>query len=127
FSNKTGEEDFLSLARTKLDNLVSEVEKESIPLGLKSGVGIIQEGKTVNTIVEYAEQHAVDLILMGTEGVNDFKKNYIGTRSSQVIERATQDVFIIPRKVFFKPPRKLVYATDYIEEDKLAIQKVVKL
>jgi len=33
---------------------------------------------------------------------------------------------VIPRKVYFKRPRKLVYATDYMEEDKVAIQKVVE-
>jgi nucleotide-binding universal stress UspA family protein len=127
FSKNTETESFLMLVRNKLDNLVKEVETESIPQGLKSCIGIIQEGKAVSTIIEYADQHSVDMIVMGTEGVNDFKKNYIGTRSSQVIERASQDVFIVPRKVFFKKPRKFVFATDYIEEDKLAIQKVVKL
>jgi len=127
FSKNTGEESFLMLARNKLDNLVREVETESLPQGLKKCEGIIQEGKTVSTIIDYADAHSVDMIVMGTEGVNDFKKNYIGTRSSQVIEQASQDVFVVPRKVFFKYPRKLVFATDYIEEDKLAIQKVVKL
>lgn len=127
FSKNAEEENFLMLARMKLENLVREVELESLSMGLASCVGVIQEGKTVNSIVDYADTHSVDLIVMGTEGVNDFKQNYIGTRSSQVIQRAGQDVFIIPRKVFFKPPRKLVYATDYLEEDKLAIQKVVTL
>src|SRR5690606_24213253 len=127
FSKSKEEQNFLSFARIKLENLVQEVENESLQQGLKSCEGIIEEGKTVNTIIKYAEENNVDLIVMGTEGVNDFKKNYIGTRSSEVIERADQDVFIIPRKVFFKQPKKLVFATDYIEEDKLAIQKVVEL
>jgi len=127
FSKSKEEQNFLSFARLKLENLVTEVQNESLQQGLRSCEGIIEEGKTVNTIIKYAEENKVDLIVMGTEGVNDFKKNYIGTRSSEVIERADQDVFIIPRKVFFKQPKKLVFATDYIEEDKLAIQKVVEL
>jgi nucleotide-binding universal stress UspA family protein len=127
FSKSKEEPSFLSFARLKLENLVTEVQNESIHQGLTSCEGIIEEGKTVNTIIQYAKENQVDLIVMGTEGVNDFKKNYIGTRSSEVIERADQDVFIIPRKVFFKAPKKLVFATDYIEEDKLAIQKVVEL
>lgn len=127
FSKSKEESSFLSFARLKLENLVTEVQNESLQQGLKSCEGIIEEGKTVNTIIQFAKKNQVDLIVMGTEGVNDFKKNYIGTRSSEVIERADQDVFIIPRKVFFKPPKKLVFATDYIEEDKLAIQKVVEL
>jgi nucleotide-binding universal stress UspA family protein len=127
FSKKQEEENFLLFSRTKLDNLVHEVEKESLPQGLGSCEAIIREGNVVETILDFVEENEVDLIVMGTEGVNDFKKNYIGTRSSRVIERSGQDVFVIPRKVFFKTPKKLVFATDYIEEDKLAIQKVVEL
>lgn len=127
FSKSREEQSFLSFVQLKLENLVKEVEKESIPQGLLSCEGVIQEGKTVDSILDYSTKSKVDLIVMGTEGINDFKKNYIGTRSSHVIERAEQDVFIIPRKVFFKRPRKLVFATDYIEEDKLAIQKIVEL
>jgi nucleotide-binding universal stress UspA family protein len=127
FSKTKEEQNFLSFAQNKLQTLVQEVQKESLQQGLKSCKGIIKEGKTIDTIINYADEAKVDLIVMGTEGINDFKQNYIGTRSSQVIQRAGQDVFIIPRKVFFKRPRKLVFATDYIEEDKLIIQKVVKL
>lgn len=126
FSKNQEEENFLLFSRAKLDNLVREVEKESLPLGLTACEGIIREGDTVDTILDFAEEKEVDLIVMGTEGVNDFKKNYIGTRSSRVIQRSDRDVFVIPRKVFFKVPKKLVFATDYVEEDKLAIQKVVE-
>lgn len=126
FSKSQEEENFLLLSRAKLDNLVREVEKESLPLGLTACEGIIREGDAVDTILDFAEEYDVDLIVMGTEGVNDFKKNYIGTRSSRVVQRSGRDVFVIPRKVFFKIPKKLVYATDYVEEDKLAIQKVVE-
>jgi nucleotide-binding universal stress UspA family protein len=116
----------LHAAQSKLNNLVKAVEDESLAKGLLSCSSQIKEGKTVKTILDYSENNAVDLIIMGTEGINEFKKNYIGTNSSKVALNSTTDVFIVPRKVFFKPPRKLVYATDYLEEDKLAIQKVVR-
>lgn len=117
----------LQFAQNKLNNLVSTVEEESLPNGLHSCVGLIKEGKTVQNILDYCEEKNVDLIVMGTEGINEYKKNFIGTKSSRVVQKSKQDVFIIPRKVFFKRPRKMVYATDYLEEDKLAIQKVVQM
>nr|MBI1230918.1 universal stress protein [Cytophagales bacterium] len=112
-------------AESKLDALVKTVEEESIAKGLQSCKGLIKEGTTVPTILELSNQMDVDLIVMGTEGVNELKKNYIGTTASNVVGGSRRDVFVIPRKVFFKHPRKLVYATDYLEEDKIAIQKVV--
>jgi len=120
-------EDSLHAARNKLNNLVKAVQEESLEKGLASCSALIKEGKTVKTILDYSEDNNIDLIIMGTEGINEFKNNYIGTKSSNVVLDALCDVFIIPRKVFFQPPRKLVYATDYLEEDKLAIQKVVKI
>lgn len=111
----------------KLQSLVRTVEEESIPKGLQSCRSVVLEGKAVKTILTFAEENRIDLIIMGTEGVNEFKQSYIGTRSSKIVERSEIDVLIIPRRVYFKPPRKFVYATDYLEEDKIAIQKVVEM
>jgi nucleotide-binding universal stress UspA family protein len=119
--------DQYSFIKKKLINLQSAVKDESLCKGLKSCTTEIREGKTVDTIVNFAQEQDADLIVMGTEGVNDFKKNFIGTRSSKVVEKASTDVLLVPRKVYFKAPRKFVYATDYIEEDKIAIQKIVEL
>lgn len=117
----------LQTAQRKLKRLVETVREESLDKGLSECKGILQEGKTVSSILDFSEREKVDLVIMGTEGINEVKKNYIGTKSSKVVLKADCDVFIIPRKVFFKAPRKLVYATDYLEEDKLAIQKVIEL
>lgn len=119
--------DALDFVQKKLQSLVNEVLNESADKGLKSCVAKVKEGDTVQTIISYAEEHGIDLIVMGTEGVNDIKTNFIGTKSSQVVGKSDTDVLIVPRKVFFKPPRKFVYASDYLEEDKIAIQKVVDI
>ncbi len=119
--------DQFSFIQKKLDNLVKTVEEESIGKGLASCKGEILEGKTVKSILTYTSDFKADLIVMGTEGVNDFKTNYIGTRTSKLVERSDIDVFVIPRKVFFKKPKKFVYATDYLEEDKVAIQKIIHM
>jgi nucleotide-binding universal stress UspA family protein len=119
--------DQYSFIEKKMNNLTETVKAESLTKGLQSCSSAIVEGKIVENILLYAQEHKVDLIVMGTEGVNDFKQNFIGTRASRVAERSEIDVFLIPRKVYFKPFKKIVYATDYLEEDKIAIQKVIKL
>jgi nucleotide-binding universal stress UspA family protein len=119
--------DQYSFIQKKLENLVDIVSQESLPKGLKSCQGEHKEGKTVTTILEFAENLKTDLLIVGTEGVNDFKQNFIGTRASKLVEKSEIDILVVPRKVFFKIPRKFVYATDYLEEDKIAIQKVVEM
>jgi nucleotide-binding universal stress UspA family protein len=126
-SHEFNAEDQYSFIEKKLKSLVSTVSEESISKGLRSCQAEIKEGKIVSSILEFAGIIKADLIVMGTEGVNDFKTNFIGTKSSKLVDSSEIDVMLIPRKVYFKNPRKFVYVTDYVEEDKLAIQKVVEL
>lgn len=119
--------DQYAFIKKKLDSLVQTVEVESLSKGLVSCQSHIQEGKIVSTVLDFANENNTDLIVLGTEGVNEFKNKYIGTKASKIVSKSSIDVFVIPRKVYFKPPRKFVYATDYMEEDKIAIQKIVEL
>ncbi|WP_297334872.1 universal stress protein [Algoriphagus sp.] len=84
----------------------------------------MREGEIVHEILTKSQEENADLIVIGTEGMNELRKNIVGSRASQVVEKAEMDVIVIPRKVFFKDPKKLIYATDYYEEDKLAVQKI---
>jgi nucleotide-binding universal stress UspA family protein len=110
----------------KLKSLQDAVLKESIPLGLLDCEAIVLEGPIVQGTLEYAKKIAADLVVVGTEGMNEFKEQVFGSRSSRMVLQADRDILVVPRKVYFKRPRKLVYASDYLEEDKLAIQKVVE-
>jgi nucleotide-binding universal stress UspA family protein len=111
----------------KLKNLQKAVMEESLLNGLSGCEIAIREGKIVDGALEYAKEINADLIVAGTEGMNDLRANIIGSRASRMVEQSERDIIIVPRKVFFKRPRKFVFASDYLEEDKLAIQKVVEM
>lgn len=113
--------------KEKLTNLQQAVLKESLPKGLNNCFIGYDNGKIVTTTLTEAERIKADMIVMGTEGVNDLREHIIGSKTSRIVEEAEIDVFVVPRKVFFKKPRKLVYASDYLEEDKIAIQKIIEL
>jgi len=121
--NGTYQEEFV---RNKLASLQAAVVQESLPKGLLSCEIMISEGPIVQKTLEFSEKINANLIVVGTEGLNDFKEQVFGSRSSRLVMQSDRDVLVVPRKVFFKYPRKLVYASDYVEEDKLAIQKVVQ-
>lgn len=110
----------------KLENLQKTVQQESISKGLASCDVAIRDGDVVEETLKFATEINADLIVTGTEGINDFRENIIGSKASRIVVDSAQDVLVIPRKVFFKKPRKMVYASDYMEEDKLAIQKIVE-
>lgn len=113
--------------KNKLADLQAAVNHESLSKGLHSCEVVISEGPIVQKTIEISQKVNANLIVVGTEGMNDFKEQVFGSRSSRLVLQADRDILVVPRKVFFKRPRKLVYASDYVEEDKLAIQKVVEL
>ncbi len=117
----------LDFVKEKLGNLQQAVEKESLDKGLNSCTVAIEEGVIVDGTLNYAQTIRADLIVMGTEGINELREHIIGSRASRIVEQSEIDVLVVPRKVFFKSPRKFVYASDYLEEDKLAIQKIVEM
>lgn len=110
----------------KLKNLQKTVLEESLAKGLKDCQVALKEGKIVQGTLDFAKEINAGLIVVGTEGMNELRQNIIGSRSSQLVEQSDRDILVVPRRVFFKKPRKLVFASDYLEEDKLAIQKVVE-
>lgn len=74
---------------------------------LVSGVGSILKsdrlpvtdiipGDTVKSILRYAEEHDVDLIVMGTQGSNSLRTLLFGSTTRKVMENATLPVLAIP-------------------------------
>lgn len=110
----------------KLKSLQEAVLKESFPNGLQSCEVVISDGAIVQTTIAYSQKINANLIVVGTEGMNEFKKQVFGSRSSKMVLQTDSDILVVPRKAFFKRPRKLVYASDYVEEDKSAIKKVAE-
>ena len=110
----------------KLKNLQKTVLEESLAKGLKDCQVALKEGKIVQGTLDFAKEINAGLIVVGTEGMNELRETIIGSRSSRLVEQSDRDILVVPRRVFFKTPRKLVFASDYLEEDKLAIQKVVE-
>lgn len=117
----------VEFVQEKLRNLQVAVLQESIAKGLKGCEIAIREGQIVEGTLKYATEIGADLIVSGTEGMNELREQIIGSRASRLVQLSDRDVMIVPRKAFFKRPRKFVYATDYLEEDKLAIQKIVEM
>lgn len=116
----------LEFVNQKLKHLQEAVLQESVRNGLEDCVIEISEGPIVQRTLEFSQKVNANLLVVGTEGMNDFKEQVFGSRSSKLVMQTDRDILVIPRKVHFKRPRKLVYATDYVEEDKVAIQKVVE-
>ncbi len=55
---------------------------------------VLLEGSPSSEIVEYAKTHEIDLIVIGSRGLNPFQKWYLGGNSSQVVQHAPCAVLV---------------------------------
>lgn len=84
-------------------------------------------GKIVETIADMTREEKCDLVVLGTTGHSSYDKKYLGGKAQDIIAHTTCPVLAVPANYSFHKIEKIVYATDYQEEDKLAIQQLSAL
>jgi nucleotide-binding universal stress UspA family protein len=75
-------------------------------------------------IVSIALNIKADFIFMGTRGAGLIKKTFLGSNTASVIENSPIPVFVIPEEVSFLPPKKIVFASRFLNSDVEAIKKL---
>jgi len=118
-------EELLEIAESKLAAISTEILKESKKNGLHSCEYVLKSGKIVDVLGGLAEKEKYDLIVMGTTGHSAYEKKYLGGKAEKIIEHTHCSVLCIPENSNFHGISNIVYATDYQEEDKLAIQQLI--
>lgn len=88
---------------------------------------MLKSGKIVDVLAEISEEEKYDLIVTGTTGHSAYDKKYLGGMAEKIINETHCSVMCVPENHSYHGIKKMVYATDYQEEDKLAIQQIVAL
>lgn len=55
----------------------------------------VLEGQPADTIVQYANDHDTELIIMGSRGLGGLKSFFLGSTSKEVVQKASCPVFIV--------------------------------
>lgn len=110
---------------SNFQGLIDEVKATSVKKGLVDCKYILKQGGLTKSIKEAVEEGGFNLIVMGTKGVSDITEKYVGSNTVQVIEKSDCPVLCVPEKASYKKFTKIVYATDYQEEDKNAISQLL--
>ncbi|MBK7870650.1 MAG: universal stress protein [Saprospiraceae bacterium] len=76
----------------------------------------IIKGDTVDIIMDLAQHHLYDLIVMGTQGASGLEEVFIGSTANSVIKNVYIPVLAVPADFAFRPIQTIVLAVDE-EED----------
>ena len=77
------------------NNIVSEANEIASDAGIKNIKTAVREGKPARTIVDYAKNNKIDLIMLGSRGVGEIEAALLGSVSQKVSLLADCTVMIV--------------------------------
>ena len=78
---------------------------------------VFKEGDLTDAITELMNEKEIHLIVMGTKGATGLREIFLGSNTTNVIEKVACPVIAIPAGYQFDKVRKTVFATDYNDSD----------
>lgn len=98
--------------QSKLNKLVQIAESN----GLKAFAKLDYQDH-YESILKYASQHDIDLIVMGSHGANGFKELFIGSNAQRVVRSARIPVLIVKDPYVNEKIEDIVFASDFLDEN----------
>tara|TARA_R110002073_G_scaffold40547_5_gene114974 strand:+ start:81638 stop:82471 length:834 start_codon:yes stop_codon:yes gene_type:complete len=94
---------------TKLEEINKKMTAPNHQVHIISSFGVLTD--EVDRIID---EHAIDLVIMGTKGATGVKELLFGSNTMHVIKKAKCPVMAIPDGYFFEAPKDLLFPTDYL-------------
>lgn len=78
---------------------------------------LVSSGFAVEEIIGLSRKESMDMIVMGTKGASGLSGILLGSNTAEVIEKCSCPVLAVPSETWFKKPGKIVFATNYADND----------
>lgn len=85
----------------------------------------VAEGIPDDEISAVAEKKKPDLLIMGTKGARGLREVLIGTTTASVMKNINCPIIAVPSEAKFREIKKIVFATNYAENDFENIESVI--
>lgn len=117
---------------TKLKLLIKYIDKIYNSLDIKRDEAttkfLVKFGNSlVENITETLSAQFIDLIIMGTHGATGFRKVFMGSNTTKVIEQSYCPVLAIPNKFKFANIKTVSYAASNLDNVKKELKKVIPI
>ena len=87
----------------------------------------LMDGDLLYNLKNAVEEDNIDFVIMGTTGVSDWTKFFLGSNTSSVIAGVDVPVLCVPADAKFKKIKIIGFTTRYREKDKNELKKVLKI
>lgn len=82
-------------------------------------------GFVADEVVAHAEEHGIDLVIMGTTGASGIAEVLVGSNAASVIGKAVVPVLVIPPAHGYKEINHILYSTDFNEPEFPAVSRMM--
>ena len=87
----------------------------------------LMDGDLLYNLKNAVAEDQIDFVIMGTTGVSDWTKFFLGSNTSSVISGVEVPVLCVPADANFKRIKTIGFTTRYREKDKKELKKVLKI
>lgn len=87
----------------------------------------LMDGDLLYNLKNAVEEDKIDFVIMGTTGVSDWTKFFLGSNTSSVISGVEVPVLCVPVDAKFKKIKVVGFTTRYREKDKKELRKVLNI
>jgi nucleotide-binding universal stress UspA family protein len=116
-----------------LESLVASAEEKIQEIAQKTefaGLSIetqVKVGSMFTTVQKTVETDAIDLIVMGTQGVSGIDEILVGSNTEKIVRMATCPVLTIRHPTQVQDFKKIILATDLHSENRTVIEQIQAL
>lgn len=111
-------------AATYLEEVVSDLKARSKSSQVSYSIRV---GEVIAEISGTAKEINTGFIIMGMQGLGKIPRLIFGSNAVSLTRKATCPVFIIPQTAVLRPPKRIVFATDYYTGDADALQHLIPI
>ncbi|TDO73081.1 nucleotide-binding universal stress UspA family protein [Flavobacterium chryseum] len=87
----------------------------------------LMDGDLIYNLKNAVEEDKIDFVIMGTTGVSDWTKFFLGSNTSSVISGVEVPVLCVPIDAKCKKIKTIGFTTRYREKDKKELRKVLQI
>lgn len=87
----------------------------------------LMDGDLIYNLRNAVEEDNVDFVIMGSSGVTDWTKFFLGSNTNAVISEIKVPILCIPADTKFKKIKIIGFTTRYREKDKAELRKVLDI
>lgn len=115
--------ELMAMAKNRLQRLADNINEECA--GQLTCNAQLELGELNDKLVDAIDIDGHDVLVMGTTGVSRTDGVFFGSNTEEVISEVKIPTLCIPQEASFNGFKKIVYASDFMKEDKQAIQEVI--